>query len=268
QRALIDGNRFENCWLDGQNGYAIVLTPRAGTTAPWTTVADITFSNNVVIHAGGGLNMLGTNDGPPTQQQQRTAIRNNLFDDISSLRWNGTGRWVHVQDAVPAAPFDPNPAFQNGFGFLATSATPFTPPPVPAYAQQVRWQIQNNISPLGQFGSIFGDFGGGTDNAAIAGYFPGSIWTKNAIVGGAPANFPVGNFFPATQADVGYPSQATGNYVLLPTSPLHNAATDGKDVGADFAAITAAQTAPRTAPSPPSPPRVTLNPTDRRTLTV
>lgn len=36
---------------------------------------------------------------------------------------------------------------------------------------------------------------------------------------------------------MGYSSLAGGNYQLLSTSPGHNAATDGKDIGADVATV-------------------------------
>ena len=39
RRILVEGNVFENCWVNGQIGFALVLTPRnLNNTAPWSTV--------------------------------------------------------------------------------------------------------------------------------------------------------------------------------------------------------------------------------------
>ena len=62
--------------------------------------------------------------------------------------------------------------------------------------------------------------------------------TSNAIINGL-GTWPAGNFL-TPLASVGftnYNNGLNGNYLLLSTSPLHNAASDGKDVGADMATL-------------------------------
>jgi len=52
QRVLVDGNVFEYNWPAAQNGFAILFTVRnQDGHAPWSTVADVVFSNNIVRHA-------------------------------------------------------------------------------------------------------------------------------------------------------------------------------------------------------------------------
>ena len=70
QRVTIEGNIIENIWRAGQNGYALVLTPRnQGNTAPWTVVQDVMIRSNIVRHANGGHEILGAgllaSDGQP-----------------------------------------------------------------------------------------------------------------------------------------------------------------------------------------------------------
>jgi hypothetical protein len=57
-----------------------------------------------------------------------------------------------------------------------------------------------------------------------------------------PANYSgyPGNFFPETDAEVGFVDLSRGNYRLVPASPYKNAATDGKDPGAAIDALEAA----------------------------
>ena len=95
QRLLIDQNVFENNWADAQNGFAILFTPRGEDgVAPWATVQDVTFTNNVVRHSGGGFNIAGPDDSSPSQPSQRILIKNNLIDDIDGDKWGSapTGR--------------------------------------------------------------------------------------------------------------------------------------------------------------------------------
>ena len=103
QRVLIDGNVFENNWADAQNGFAILFTVRnQDGTAPWSVVEDVTFTNNIVRHGGGGVNdarQATTNH--PSQQTQRILIRNNLFEDIDAARWGGSGGSSRSSTAPP-----------------------------------------------------------------------------------------------------------------------------------------------------------------------
>src|SRR5262245_42485213 len=57
RRVLVDGNLMEYNWPHGQNGFAILFTPRnQDGGAPWSVVEDVTFVNNVVRHVAGGIN--------------------------------------------------------------------------------------------------------------------------------------------------------------------------------------------------------------------
>ena len=90
RRVLVNGNTFERIWAAGQGGFAIVLTPRnQDGRAPWSTVEDVTFTNNVVRQAAAGINILGTDNTYPSQRTNRVLIRNNLFYDIDGAAWGG-----------------------------------------------------------------------------------------------------------------------------------------------------------------------------------
>ena len=96
RRVLVDGNLLEYNWPHAQNGFAILFTVRnQDGGAPWSVVEDVTFSNNVVRHVGGGINILGRDDNHPSQQTRRIAIRNNVFLDV--------GGTLGQRPAVPAA---------------------------------------------------------------------------------------------------------------------------------------------------------------------
>jgi hypothetical protein len=241
QRVLIDGNILENNWADAQNGYGVLFTPRnQDGAAPWSVVRDVTFTNNIVRHSGGGVNAMGSDYLRPSQPTQRILIQNNLFDDISNNTWNGTGTFLQVADGGSDIVVDHNTVLQSGNIITATYSSAL----VPASS----FVFTNNIVSNNQYG-VFGDYGVGIGTTAISAYFPGSSFARNAIVGGLASNFPDNNYFPSSLAAVGFVDRANHNYALAPGTPYVRAGTDGKDVGVDFTAMAAAM-----AGSPGSPP--------------
>jgi hypothetical protein len=100
----VDGNVFENIWLGDQNGYAIVFTPRTGGYHLTASIQDVLFQNNIIRHAVGGI-LMGAYDDTASMNAGYTiplsalnksnhlTITNNLFDDISGLKW-GTNRGI------------------------------------------------------------------------------------------------------------------------------------------------------------------------------
>jgi len=241
QRILIDGNVLENNWADAQNGYGVLFTPRnQDGAAPWSVVRDVTFTNNIVRHSGGGVNALGSDYLHPSQPTQRILIQNNLFDDISNNTWNGTGTFLQAVDGGSDIVVDHNTVLQSGNIITATYSSAL----VPASS----FVFTNNIVSNNQYG-VFGDYGVGIGTTAISAYFPGSSFARNAIVGGLASNLPDNNYFPSSLAAVGFVDRANRNYALAPGTPYVRAGTDGKDVGVDFTAMAAA-----TAGSPGSSP--------------
>ncbi|MDQ3418965.1 MAG: hypothetical protein M3541_09310, partial [Acidobacteriota bacterium] len=79
QDVVFDGNIIENIWAAGQFGYAIVLTPRNQSgSAPWVRVRDVSFTNNIIRHAAGAMQIVGYDDNWPSLQTKRITVRNNL----------------------------------------------------------------------------------------------------------------------------------------------------------------------------------------------
>jgi hypothetical protein len=235
QRVLIDGNVLENNWADAQNGYGVLFTPRnQDGTAPWSVVRDVTFTNNIVRHSGGGVNAMGSDYLHPSQPTQRILIQNNLFDDISST-------FLQIMDGGSDIVVDHNTVLQGGNLITATYSSALVP--------AASFVFTNNIVSYNQYGFVGDYVGNGT--TGISAYFPGSSFARNAIVGGLASNFPADNYYPSALAAVGFVDLASRNYVLAPGTPYVRAGTDGKDVGADFTAMAAAMAAASSpAPAP------------------
>jgi hypothetical protein len=73
-------------------------------------------------------------------------------------------------------------------------------------------------------------------------FYVAPVFIGNVLVGSTAADYAryPGNFFPATDSEVGFAGLARGNYRLSPASPYKNKATDGKDPGAAIDALEAA----------------------------
>ncbi|MGZ5474970.1 MAG: hypothetical protein ACXW29_00640 [Thermoanaerobaculia bacterium] len=220
RRVLIDGNVFENNWLDAQNGFAILFTPRnQDGGAPWSMVRDVTFTRNTVRHAGSGMNILGTDDLRPSEQTKRITIRDNVFEDVDGAKWGGAGRLFQILDGAADVVIEHNTAFHTG-DVVVGEGDPNT-----------GFVYRNNLTPHNQYG-VGGSNTYGNPQQALATYFPGAVFVKNVMIGGRAQNYPPDNFFPATAADVGFVDLAGGDYHLAANSPYKAAATDGRDIGA------------------------------------
>jgi hypothetical protein len=231
QRVLVDGNVFENNWSQSQDGMAILFTPRnQNGGAPWSVVQDVTFTNNIVRHSGGGFNISGPDtEAGPSLPSQRILIKNNLIDDINGQRWTGVaepadGEFLQIVGGPINITVDHNTVFQSGSIITAD------------YAPSAGFNFLNNIAPHNLYGVIGSSHGSGADT--IAHYFPGGVFRKNVIVG-IPQGiiYPPDNFSTLLLSLVGFVDLAGGDYRLSSISPYKNASTDGKDVGCDFDAL-------------------------------
>ena len=242
-RVLIDGNLFDYNWTAAQDGFAVLFTVRnQDGTAPWSIVSDVTFTNNIVRHSAGGVNILGFDDTYPSQQAQRVLIQNNLFDDISSMPWGWNGILFQILSGPDSVVFNHNTAMPGDLDVILADGT------LPA----TNFVFQNNIVGYGQYGIIGANQAPGTSTLQV--FFPGAVVTKNVFAGGSLGlgvdPYPAGNVFLASFAQVGFTDFAGGNYRLLASSPCAGAATDGSDIGMDVTALTAAISGAATPPVP------------------
>jgi hypothetical protein len=228
QDVLVEGNVFENVWIAAQSGYAICFTPRNQSGgAPWVVVQRITFQHNLVRHAAGGVDILGTDNLAPSQLTNHITIGDNLFDDVGSA-WGAGSKAMLVGAGGDAFTIDHNTFMTTDTTVLALyGGSAAAPTPITNVA------FTNNMSEHRTYG-IFGD-NYPTGMATLNAYMPGSIVTRNVLAGGSASKYPAGNFFPTVAAwDAGFVSYAAGDYHLLASSAYKNAGTDGADLGANY----------------------------------
>lgn len=232
QRVLIEGNIFENNWVNCQSGFSIVLTPRnQDGNAPWSQVADVTFRKNIIRHVASGFNILGTDDIFPSQRTQRIAITDNVMEDIDPAKYGGGGRTFQIISGPDYLTIEHNTIFNDLAATLITADD--------TNQLSTNFIYRNTISSHAAFGVIGSNFGIG--NSSLNKYFPGCIFTNNVLAnGGSPGQYPANNYFPANYATVSfvnYNNGVGGDYHLAAGGPYKNQATDGLDIGANIDSV-------------------------------
>lgn len=250
QRLLVDGNVFEDNWMGAdQGGWAVLLTPRVETDGNGNymlqnTVRDVTFTNNVVRHATGGLQIFSEDPAAPSsdlaalQTTERLRFAGNLFEDINGATYgNGAGTagtFVDYVQAFPQLPgatdvtFDHNTILNNGYVALIALQSLTGP-------QFGSFTFTNNILSNNQSGLVITNTA--NDFTSVAKLFSGVSFSDN-VWAGAPllSQFP-GNYYPAALLDVGFANYDNGNggdYHLTAQSPFKGQASDGTDPGANI----------------------------------
>ena len=240
RNVVVDGNLMENCWTDAQTGYAVLFTVRnQDGGAPWSTVDTVTFTNNIVRHVPGGINILGRDDLQTSGQTKNIVIRNNLFDDLTSA-WGHSLPWMLMGNGADAVTVDHNTIVHTGPSLVLMYGAPTT-----------NFVYTHNMGRNNDYGFIGDSHAPGNDS--IDTYVPRAIFSKNIIAGANGAIYPAANLQCGRSGETCYPTDAQwqghfvsfsgGNYRLLTTSPYARAGSGNTDLGANIDAIMLAQPA-------------------------
>jgi len=215
-RVVVDGNVMEHCWLQAQNGFAVLFTPRnQDGTSPWISVRDVTFTHNLVRHAGSGVNILGYDNNATTGQTQRITIRNNVFDDLSGSRWGGSGRFVMVGDEPRDIVIDHNTVVQEGHILFAYGGS------LGSERTILGFVLTNNLFRHNEYG-IMGD-SHGIGNDTLNTYFPDAVVLRNTFAGGNAWQYPANNEFPTlSQWQAQFVDYSNSDFRLVATIDRNN----------------------------------------------
>jgi hypothetical protein len=146
-------------------------------------------------------------------------IRNNVFEDVDSKKWDGRGFFLKPTTWDNLI-IENNTVIHDGSITLA-------------YGDPIRGMIfRNNIVFNNAYG-FFGD-GVGPGKAALSKYFPGALITNNAIVGGDPSDYGGSNFYPRSASQIGFTDARNGDYRLRGDSPYLKKGVNGNQIGANL----------------------------------
>ena len=218
RRLVVDGNLFENCWLDAQVGFAILFkSNNQDNKCPWCVTRDLTFSNNIIRNVEHGVNILGYDNGKVSGQASQLRLVNNLWENVR-------GMWLQGTEGADDLLIEHNTHFQKSGSILNLYGKPTT-----------RFVYRYNLTLRTGYG-VKGD-STGEGVAALKAFCPDYVFAKNVIVGAKAGEYPPDNFYPASVEQVGFVDFAKGNYRLGPSSRFKKLAPKGKDIGADIDAL-------------------------------
>jgi hypothetical protein len=228
---LVEGNLMEYSWRSGQVGYAIVLSPRnQDGRARWTTVEDVIIKNNVVRHAGGGMQIIGEDSNHPSGPTRNVRVVNNLFYDISAREWGGTGAFVLMGDGPANVTIERNTVSQSGNIVMAYGGSRQAPRTMEGFV------FRGNVIRHNNYGVHGVDRAPGRDS--LDAYFPGAVFTGNLIAGGRAGLYPDGNrFIEPGEFERLFTAAAAGDFRPAPGQLL---ARPGTEAGADIAGVLSA----------------------------
>ena len=217
QRVTVDNNIIENSWAAAQGGYAILVTPvNQDGGAWWVVTQSIHITNNTIRHVGAGVNILGIDPASATVTND-IVVRNNLFLDVSAANWGGDGRVLQTLGGQNIV-FDHNTAFTDGTSTVYADV-----------AAVSGFVFTNNIIPDNVWAVKGTATAEGLDT--LNRFYPGAVFQGNVIIGASASVYPAGNFFPPAIDAVGFTDIGGANFALTSSSPYHNAASDGTDIG-------------------------------------
>jgi hypothetical protein len=147
--ALIEGNRIEYCWRQGQGGYLVSFTVRnQNGRAPWSTIRNVVFRNNDLAHGSAAFNLLAVDDTQPSTIMATVSITGNRVTDLDPLEYRGGSKRM-IQ--IAGGPADLAITTNTFAGIHLTSAIYFT-----GTAMATTLTISGNTWPRTPYG-IFGD---------------------------------------------------------------------------------------------------------------
>ncbi len=233
-RVLIEDNIFENCWIDGQTGFAIVFkSANQSGGAPWAITSDVTFRNNVVRNSAAGLSLAANPSNHPALPAERFLFEENIFEAIGSFAGSTNGRMIMMLQGLNDIEIRHNTLIHNAV------AGQFILMDNPAGGQNL--VVRNNLATWGgPWGAVMGTAPQGSQ--ALAAFMSPYAFEGNLVIG-MPSNiiggYPAQNFYPSAMSLVGLVNQAGGNYGLVASSPYKGKGTDGRDPGADVTTVRA-----------------------------
>jgi hypothetical protein len=194
RRVTFTDNDCQYSWPEAQSGWAVIFN--AFRDSPQNVVDDVEVGRNVFRDVGNGINIRGMESDDTVTRTHRINIHDNLIENIGAFA--GEGKAFQLLNGTQDVWIDHNTVRGQVITALMLDS-------LVAYGGTVKHQglkFTNNLVPHGLYG-IFGN-GGPLGTAALNQY--ASAWqaTGNALyalpAGLSATQYPIGNYFPLTEA--------------------------------------------------------------------
>jgi hypothetical protein len=269
-------NIFERSWPAGgqQGGIVLFTSLNDSGFCPFCTLSNIDFHDNIVRHGNIALQFVGHSGySPPCPSPCDSTpidgvnVHNNLLYDINGNIWQGVYSWCWQLGASPRnLTFAHNTCDTDGASNVGYSIPLLTTPD-----EQIPGFVMSNNLIQGSADGIKGSSSGSAKVALDAYMTAGYTFLKNVFAVTNALTWPATTITTSTATfNASFVNRSIGDYRLLSTSPFHNAATDGTDIGVNMGnglfpdpagdgnttlgASTPPPSPPPPAPPPPAPP--------------
>jgi len=243
QRFLIEGNIFENMWVEAQwHSIKLKSENQDGGAETWTVTEHVTFRYNKILNVGNAINISDNVNDPESlaTNANHFYFHDNLIVINDSFSYGSASPFLQNYWEVDDLIVDHNTVVGGGgYRMFYMGGN-----------QEETLDLINNIYLFGSEAIRTDGSAGGT--ASLDASYAAWAATNNAWVGGSASGYPSGNFYPANWAAIGfvdYQADGSGDYRLDTGSTYENAGTDGKDLGADIDALEAALAGEEDTPS-------------------
>jgi hypothetical protein len=205
----IDSNTFAFNWESAQDGYAILIKPvNQEGRAPWATIENVRFTNNVVRHVAAAININGTDTDEPSTRARGITIRNNLFIDVSSERWGGPGDFLKIGNAPANIVVEDNTVINDGRIINVYGGK--------GGERSEGFVFRRNVVRHNRYGVKGQSTATGT--ATLERFFPGGVFEGNVIGGGKRSTYPEKNEIVADEDfERVFVNAGAGDYRLQPS---------------------------------------------------
>ena len=229
----VEGNVFENNWMQAQSGRAIELSPRTVDCASWCGVRNVVVRNNIMKGVAGGVGMSGFDNLAANRSVAgfggNYQIVNNLFDVGNGEKpWpvNQQG-WLLMINGIQGIVIDHNTVLGTGDAGIGTMGD----------GPSNGLVFTNNIVPLNKYALITAV---GIGVVGLDTFAPGYWLRRNVLIGDPPRlDFTTSQVNKGTSAENFFPPRLVLNadYSLPPGSLYKGKATDETDIGADMSMV-------------------------------
>ena len=188
QRVLVEGNVFENNWVDAQTGRAILIRAADQTAnVPWSRTKDITIRYNIVRHSPSGFSIDAQG---PYEGTSRVVVENNLIYDIGDHTLGSGGVLFQLTGSVAGVALK-DITIRHNTGLFSTGTAVRLEAIILDGGPHQNATITSNVFELGSYG-IKGS-GATSGNASLAKYLTNSVVSDNVLIGSSSAAYASGD---------------------------------------------------------------------------
>ncbi|MBL8961629.1 MAG: hypothetical protein JNJ98_17345 [Gemmatimonadetes bacterium] len=188
-RVLIEGNRLDGSWLDGQTGYAIGLkSVNQEGRCSWCRVTDVTIRGNTIVNVGAGFGLAGAPERFPVDTPlSRILVTGNWIDSLNIAPYNGDARAILLLAKARDIQFVRNTWARGNYSreAIIMGLDGGNWPAVSGF------RFDENILPIGTYG--VGATAAGEGERALRAAVQGTwSFARNVFIGAQRANYPQG----------------------------------------------------------------------------